>query len=85
MDKIKESNDQDIAWQEIEIKSALEDITNNFTKATGSVQTEYEDEVSIAKRILKQYYKVVEVSDGRNFDNDSITWNISYAKPLEVK
>ena len=85
MDKLKEANDQDIAWQEIEIKSALEDITNDFTKAAGSVQTEYEDEVSIAKRILKQYYKVVEVSDGRNFDNDSITWNISYAKPLEVK
>lgn len=82
---IKESNDPDTAWQEVEIKETLENITNNFTKASGSVQTEYEDEVSIAKRILKQHYKVVEVSDARTFDNDAVTWNISYAKPLEVK
>lgn len=80
--ELKETNDEDIAWTEVNIKSVLDDLTNGFTKARGSVETEYEDEASIAKRILKQYYKIVEVSDGRKNSDSSAIWHIEYNIPL---
>ena len=80
--ELKEANDEDIAWTEANIKSALDDITNGFTKTRGSIETEYEDEASIAKRILKQYYKIVEVSDGRKNSDSPIIWHIEYDIPL---
>lgn len=80
--ELKEANDEDIAWTEVNIKSALDDLTNGFTKTRGSVETEYEDEASIAKRILKQYYKIVEVSDGRRNSDSPVIWHIEYDIPL---
>lgn len=80
--ELKETNDEDIAWTEVNIKSVLDDLTNGFTKARGSVETEYEDEASIAKRILKQYYKIVEVSDGRKNSDSSAIWHVEYNIPL---
>lgn len=80
--ELKEANDEDIAWTEVNIKSALDDLTNGFTKTRGSIETEYEDEVSIAKRILKQHYKIVEVSDGRRNSDSPVIWHIEYDIPL---
>lgn len=80
--ELKEANDEDIAWTEANIKGVLDDLTNGFTKTRGSVETEYEDEASIAKRILKQYYKIVEVSDGRKNSDSSAIWHIEYNIPL---
>lgn len=80
--ELKEANDEDIAWTEANIKSILDDLTNGFTKTRGSLETEYEDEASIAKRILKQYYKIVEVSDGRKNSDSSAIWHIEYNIPL---
>jgi hypothetical protein len=79
---LKESNDEDVAWAETEIKTALDNLTQGFTKFRGSVETEYEDEASMAKRILKQYYKSVEGSDARRNSNDSPSWRIDYSMPL---
>ena len=80
--ELKEANDEDIAWTEANIKGVLDDLTNGFTKTRGSVETEYEDEASIAKRILKQYYKIVEVSDGRRNSDSPVIWHIEYDIPL---
>ena len=80
--ELKEANDEDIAWTEVNIKSALADLTNGFTKTRGSLETEYEDEASIAKRILKQHYKIVEVSDGRRNSDSPVIWHIEYDIPL---
>ena len=80
--ELKEANDEDIAWTEVNIKSVLDDLTNGFTKARGSIETEYEDEASIAKRILKRHYKIVEVSDGRRNSDSPVIWHIEYDIPL---
>ena len=80
--ELKEANDEDIAWTEANIKGVLDDLTNGFTKTRGSLETEYEDEASIAQRILKQYYKIVEVSDGRKNSDSSAIWHIEYNIPL---
>lgn len=77
--KMYESADNE--WSKKEIESALKDFTNNWTKKEGTTRTYYKNEKDYGRDILKKYYKVVEVSDGRGSDDDEMSWVISYSEP----
>ena len=64
-----------------DIERTLAEITDNFREKDGTVRTGYEEEKIIAKKVLEKHYDIVEVSDGRRYDNDDVTWVISYATP----
>lgn len=64
-----------------DIERTLAEITDNFREKDGAVLTGYEEEKQVAKKVLSKYYNIVEVSDGRHYDNDDVTWVISYASP----
>lgn len=64
-----------------DIERTLAEITDNFREKDGTVRTGYEEEKIIAKKVLEKHYDIVEVSDGRRYDNDDVTWVISYTNP----
>lgn len=64
-----------------DIERTLAEITDNFREKDGTVRTGYEEEKIIAKKVLEKHYDIVEVSDGRRYDNDDVTWVISYTSP----
>lgn len=64
-----------------DIERTLAEITDNFREKDGIVRTDYEEEKIIAKKVLEKHYDIVEVSDGRRYDNDDVTWVISYTNP----
>lgn len=64
-----------------DIERTLAEITDNFKEKDGTVRTGYEEEKIIAKKVLEKHYDIVEVSDGRRYDNDDVTWVISYTNP----
>ena len=68
-----------------DIERTLAEITDNFREKDGTVRTGYEEEKIIAKKVLEKHYDIVEVSDGRRYDNDDVTWVISYTSPKNNK
>lgn len=56
-------------------------LTNAFKRKEGTMQTWYEDEKDAAVQVLKQHYNVVDVSDGRRYDGEEMSWVIAYDEP----
>ena len=55
--------------------------TDSFTRE-GTVETTEEEEKNIARDILKNHYRTVEVSDGRRSSDEPMSWVISYSDPI---
>ena len=66
-----------------EIERVLKKLTNNFTSEDGDLRTYYVQEKILAISVLKKYYNIVEVSDGRVDETSEPSWVISYADPKE--
>ena len=66
-----------------EIERVLKKLTNNFTSEDGDLRTYYVQEKILATSVLKKYYNIVEVSDGRVDETSEPSWVISYADPKE--
>lgn len=76
---IKES-DEETPYTKEEIERDLKSITHNFTDKEGELKCGFEEEKNFGVEILKQHYKVVEVSGDDRRDG---TWyHISFAEPL---
>lgn len=76
---IKES-DEETPYTKEEIERDLKSITHNFTDKEGELKCGFEEEKNFGAEILKQHYKVVEVSGDDRRDG---TWyHISFAEPL---
>ena len=76
---IKES-DEETPYTKEEIERDLKSITHNFTDKEGELKCGFEEENNFGVEILKQHYKVVEVSGDDRRDG---TWyHISFAEPL---
>lgn len=66
-----------------EVERELKSITNDFTDEDGNIRCYWEQEKEYGKQILKDYYEIVEVSDGRTGSGEDMSWVISYARPKE--
>ena len=67
-----------------QVEKTLKEITNNFTEKDGSVRAYYKEEVDAAEKILKKYYKIVEVS-GYDLIPGEQWYVIAYANLKENK
>ena len=76
---IKES-DEETPYTKEEVERELKSITNNFTDKDGDVKCGFEEEKKFGVEILRQHYRIVEVSGD---DRREGTWyHISFAEPL---
>ena len=64
-----------------EIYDELKSLTNNFTKDNIILHTDYEEEKNDAVIILKNYYDIVEVSDGRMHEDEEMCYVIAVSSP----
>lgn len=80
---LTEDVEDDGAYSEDEIYDLLKSkqFTDNFTNEDGTVRTYYESEKDYTKNILKKYYDVVEVSDGRRSSDEDMCWVVAYSTP----
>lgn len=78
--KIKEDVNSSDAWSYEEVEEFLNKYTNKFSKES-SITAYIESEKDLAKNVLKKYYKIVEVSDGRRSKGEDMKWVISFAEP----
>ena len=76
---IKES-DEETPYTKEEVERELKSITHNFTDKDGDVKCGFEEEKKFGVEILRQHYRIVEVSGD---DRREGTWyHISFAEPL---
>ena len=72
-------SDETTPYTKEEVERELKSITHNFTDKKGELKCGFEEEKNLGVEILKQHYKVVEVSGD---DRREGTWyHISFAKP----
>lgn len=79
----KRDDDWGDPYTTTEIERVLKKLTNNFTSEDGDLRTYYVQEKILAISVLKKYYNIVEVSDGRVDETSEPSWVISYADPKE--
>ena len=78
-DDVNESIDEEPYTKEM-VEQDLKSITKNFTEKEGELKCGFKEEKDFGVEILKQHYKVVEVSGD---DRREGTWyHISFAEPL---
>ena len=78
-DEIDEEDvDKPFTYEQTE--AALREITHNFTDESGEVKCFFRQEKDDGRDILKHYYRVVEVSDGRHSENEPMCYVIAYAE-----
>lgn len=68
-----------------EVFDQLKELTNDFTDKDGTVRCWYEQEKIYGVKVLKKYYNVVEVSDGRMSNEEDMSWVIAYSDPKETR
>lgn len=79
---IKES-DEETPYTKEEIERDLKSITHNFTDKEGELKCGFEEEKNFGVKILRQHYRIVEVSGDDRRDG---TWyHISYAEPKNIE
>lgn len=81
-DYIERRDDWGEPYDSAEIVKTIRDLTNNYTSQDGTLRTYYRVEKNAAMNELRNYYNVVEVSDGRRDEHDDINWVIAYADPI---
>ena len=80
---LRESVDE--GYTESEVMDFIKKFTNDFTKEDGSIRTGYESEKNYARKILRDAYKYVSVSDGRMSKGEDMSWVISFSEPKMLK
>lgn len=74
---------EDEPYTKEQVEQDLRSITNNFTEKEGELKCGFEEEKDFGVEILKQHYKIVEVSgDDRR---EGAWYHISYAEPKNLK
>lgn len=68
-----------------EVFDQLKELTNDFTDEDGTVLCWYEQEKIYGVKVLKKYYNVVEVSDGRMSNKEDMSWVIAYSDPKAIR
>ena len=80
---VKNESVEDEPYTKEQVEQDLKSITNNFTEKEGELKCGFEEEKNFGVEILKQHYKVVEVSgDDRR---EGAWYHISYAEPKNLK
>ena len=87
---IEDYQNKDDEWGEPytyeEVEEDLKSLTHNWTDKKGTIRCYYEQEKQYGVQILKQHYKIVEVSDGRTGTGQDMSWAITYKDPKkEIK
>ena len=67
------------------IEQELAELTSNFTEPDVALKCWTKNEKYNAIKILRDHYKIVEVSDGRMSPDEGMNWVISAAEPKQVK
>jgi len=80
-DDLTEAVDEADATSEEETEAFLKKYTDDYTKASGAVRTYYRTEKDNARKILRQHYGNVEVSDGRQDEDDEMNWVLAFSRP----
>lgn len=73
-----ENEDKPYTYEQVEAE--LRKMTNNFTVESGAVSCFFREEKDYGRDVLKQYYKVVEVSDGRRSEDEPMSYVIAFAE-----
>lgn len=76
---ISDEEDVDKPFTYEQTEAALREITHNFTDESGEVKCFFRQEKDDGRDILKHYYRVVEVSDGRHSESEPMCYVIAYA------
>lgn len=80
---VKNESVEDELYTKEQVEQDLKSITNNFTEKEGELKCGFEEEKNFGVEILKQHYKIVEVSgDDRR---EGAWYHISYAEPKNLK
>jgi hypothetical protein len=72
--------DEDKPYTYDQVEAELRKMTNNFTVESGEVSCFFREEKDYGRDVLRQYYRVVEVSDGRKSENEPMCYVIAFAE-----
>lgn len=72
--------DEDKPYTYDQVEAELRKMTNNFTVESGEVSCFFREEKDYGRDVLRQHYRVVEVSDGRKSENEPMCYVIAFAE-----
>jgi hypothetical protein len=73
-----ENEDKPYTYEQVEAE--LRKMTNNFTVESGEVSCFFRVEKDYGRDVLKQHYRVVEVSDGRKSEDEPMCYVLAFAE-----
>ena len=72
--------DEDKPYTYDQVEAQLRELTHNFTDASGELKCFFREEKDYGRDILKQHYRVVEVSDGRHGYHEPMCYVLAFAE-----
>ena len=72
-------------YTESETEDFIKKYTKNFTLEDGTIRTYFKEEKDDARKILRDHYKIVEVSDGRRSNDEDMCWVLAFNEPKTLK
>ncbi len=77
-DEYDEDEDKPFTYEQT--LEALKELTHNFTDESGEVKCFFRQEKDDGRDILKHYYRVVDVSDGRRFEGEPMCYVLAFSE-----
>ncbi len=76
---------EDTAYTMSETEDFIKTYTKDFTKDSGTIRTYYKEEKDDARKVLRDHYKNVEISDGRRSSDEEMCWVLAFSQPKALK
>lgn len=73
-----ENEDKPYTYDQVEAE--LRKMTNNFTVESGEVSCYFREEKDYGRDVLRQYYRIVDVSDGRRYEGEPMCYVLAFSE-----